>query len=86
MIEEYTDGWEGFTKSDLKKMYDTCINQWPVWIYVNNGNGFIASESLRANGLHPQKIPTALRDHCIAGELIKKIAEHIELNYIETLD
>ena len=81
---EYKDGWEGFTKSDLEEMYNTCTNQWPTWVYVSNGNGFCPEESLLANGLHPNKIPIALRDHCIAGELIKKIAEHINLKYIET--
>ena len=86
MTKKYIDGWIGFTKSDLKKMYDTCIAQWPVWIYVSNGNGFCAEESLCANGLHPDKIPSALRDDCRAGELIKKIAEYIDLEYIETLE
>ena len=84
--DEFTDGWIGFTKSDLEKMYATNTHNWPDWIYVSTGNGFDAPATLRANGLHPDKIPTALRDHIFAGKLIKEISKMIELKYIETPD
>ena len=83
---EFQDGWVGFTKSDLKKMYNTNTAQYPIWIYISNGENFDAKASLKANGLHPDKIPEALRDHYIAGKLIKKTAEQIELKYIFTPD
>lgn len=83
-LDEFTDGWFGFTKTDLRKMYETNTHNWPDWIWVSTGKGFDAKASLKANGLHPKKIPSALRDHIFAGKLIKAIAQHIELEYAET--
>jgi len=80
----YTDGWVGFTKKDLTEMYNTNTAQYPIWVKCYTGLGFDARATLKANGLHPDKIPTALRDHYIARDLIKKISEHIELKYVET--
>ena len=82
--EEYANGWEGFTKSDLKEMYNTNTAQWPAWAKCSTGCGFDAKATLKANGWHPDKIPEALRDHIFAGKLIKEIAEHIELKYVPT--
>lgn len=84
--DEYKDGWIGFTKADLKRMYDTNTAQWPAWIFITSGSGFDARASLKANGLHPKKIPSALRDHIFAGKLIKEIAKYIDLEYVETPD
>jgi hypothetical protein len=88
--KNYIDGWIGFTKRDLIKMYDTNTAQWPVWISISHGSAqgmvFDAEASLLANGLDPNNIPQALADHIFAGKLIKKIAEQIELKYIPTPD
>ena len=86
MVEEFKDGWEGFTKKDLAKMYNTNTAQYPAWCTCSTGLGFDAKSTLKANGLHPDKIPEALRDHYIAGKLIKKISEHYPLKYIPTPD
>ncbi len=81
---EFVDGWEGFTKTDLKEMYNTNTAQYPVWVMCSTGLGFDPIATLKANGLHPGKIPEALRNHCIAGPKIKKIAEHYPLKYVHT--
>ena len=83
--ETYIDGWDGFTKKQWDEMYDTNTAQWPVWIECSTGKGFDATATLRANGLHPDKIPELLRDDCgRLGSIIKKISDHITLTYIPT--
>ena len=83
-IEKFVDGWEGFTKSDLKEIYNTNTAQWPAWITCYSAVGFDPVATLKANGLHPDKIPEALRDHIFAGKIIKKIAECYSLTYVHT--
>jgi len=83
-MSEYTDGWEGFTKKDYDKMYETNTAQWPVWAEVHSGLGFKADETLRANGLHPDKIPEIFKGAYIIGKILKQVGEHIELTYVPT--
>lgn len=86
-MSEYKDGWKGFTKKDWDKMHEGCYNQRPVWPSCSTGNGFDAKATLKANGLHPDKIPELLRDNKgRIGELIAKISIDIPLKYIPTPD
>lgn len=84
--DEYVDGWVGITKSEYKQMYKGISSEWPVWCEVSNGLGFDAKGTLKANGIHPDMVPSVLRDGYTSGKIIKKIAEHIPLTFVDTPD
>ena len=86
-MSDYKDGWVGFTKAAWDKMHKGCYNTWPSWCECSSGNGFKAEATLKANGLHPDKIPEILRDDKgTIGQLIAKIAKEIPLTYVPTPD
>jgi hypothetical protein len=84
-MEEYIDGWEGLTRRKWEEM-----NKYPgqVWITVFGGAHIFQAEStLKANGLHPDKIPEVFKDdRWTLGKMLKKVEETIPLTFVPTLD
>lgn len=90
-MKKYVDGWEGITVKKWKEMYEEPYYKWPVWCIceVPRGDGMgmklDIDNVLGANGLNPKKIPTVMRDDKgTAGDLIKRIASVIDVEYVTT--
>lgn len=81
---EYVDGWEGLTKTKWKRMNSSSNS--PVWCICTGGaNVFLAGATLRANGLHPDKIPEIFKNNkSTLGEILRKVSETIPLTFVPT--
>ena len=83
-MEIYRDGWEGLTRCQWDKINNNYPG--PVWVTVFGGeNIFLAKETLRANGLHPDKIPEVFKNNLgTLGKILNKISKTIPLTFIPT--
>ena len=85
-MRKYINGWEGLTKIKWEKMNNVCSAQLSVWTTVFKGDEFLPDETLRANGLHPDKIPIVFKNCHKIGEIIEKISKNIPLTFVTIPD
>lgn len=90
-MKEYINGWNGITVKKWKEMHECSYSEWPVWCTTEQprsdgmGMEINVGETLQANGIHPKKIPTVLRDDKgTIGKIIKKIAAVMDVEYVIT--
>ena len=84
-MSEYIDGWKDLTKLEWKKIRASSDL---TWVIVTGGADiFQAAATLRANGIHPDKVPEVFEgSYGTLGEILRRVSETIPLTFISTPD